>query len=50
MRQFHDTRGFTSAAVYQDALRTVSRSLRVNGYPSNFFYDSISWSGRCGAI
>lgn len=40
VRQFHDARGFTSAAVYQDALRTVSRSLRVNGYPSNFFYDS----------
>ena len=40
VRQFHDTRGFTSAEVYQDALRTVSRSLRVNGYPSNFFYDS----------
>lgn len=40
VRQFHDTRGFASAVVYQDALRTVSRSLRVNGYPSNFFYDS----------
>jgi len=40
VRQFHDTRGFSSAVVYQDALRTVSRSLRVNGYPSNFFYDS----------
>jgi len=26
--------------VYQDALRTVSKSLRVNGYPSNFFYDA----------
>lgn len=40
IRQFHDTRGFASAAVYQDALRMVSRSLRVNGYPANYFYDS----------
>ncbi|MBO1435640.1 TlpA disulfide reductase family protein [Meiothermus sp. CFH 77666] len=40
VRQFHDTRGFSSAVVYQDALRTVSSSLRVNGYPSNFFYNS----------
>ncbi|MCX7783834.1 MAG: TlpA family protein disulfide reductase [Meiothermus sp.] len=40
VRQFHDTRGFSSAMVYQDALRTVSSSLRVNGYPSNFFYNS----------
>jgi thioredoxin-related protein len=40
VRQFHDTRGFSSAVVYQDALRTVSKSLRVNGYPSNFFYDA----------
>ncbi len=40
VRQFHDTRGFTTAVVYQDALRTVSNALRVNGYPSNFFYNS----------
>ncbi|WP_119340486.1 TlpA family protein disulfide reductase [Meiothermus hypogaeus] len=40
VRQFHDTRGFSSAVVYQDALRTVSSALRVNGYPSNFFYNS----------
>lgn len=40
VRQFHDTRGFSSAVVYQDVLRTVSSSLRVNGYPSNFFYNS----------
>ncbi len=40
VRQFHDARGFTSAVVYQDALRSVSSMLRVNGYPSNFFYNS----------
>jgi thiol-disulfide isomerase/thioredoxin len=40
VRQFHDTRGFASAVVYQDALRAVSRSLRVNGYPANYFYNS----------
>ncbi|GIW24013.1 TlpA disulfide reductase family protein [Meiothermus sp.] len=40
VRQFHDTRGFASAVVYQDVLRTVSKSLRVNGYPSNFFFNS----------
>jgi len=40
VRHFNDTRGFVSAVVYQDALRTVSKLLRVNGYPANFFYDS----------
>ncbi len=40
VRQFHDARGFSQAVVYQDALRTVAMALRVNGYPSNFFYDA----------
>lgn len=40
VRQFHDTRGFTSAVVYQDVLRQVSQSLRVNGYPANFFFNA----------
>jgi len=40
VRQFHDTKGFASVVVYQDALRTVSKLLRVNGYPANYFYNS----------
>jgi thiol-disulfide isomerase/thioredoxin len=40
VRQFHDTRGFTNAVVYQDVLRQVSQSLRVNGYPANFFFNA----------
>ncbi|RIH82421.1 Sporulation thiol-disulfide oxidoreductase A [Meiothermus luteus] len=40
VRQFHDARGFTHAEVYQDALRAVAQALRVNGYPSNFFYNA----------
>jgi len=40
VRQFQDTKGIAHAVIYQDAQRAVSRSLRVNGYPSNFFYNS----------
>ncbi|WP_299427056.1 TlpA disulfide reductase family protein [uncultured Meiothermus sp.] len=40
VRRFLEASSYRSAAIYQDVQREVSRKLRVQGYPSNFFYNS----------